>query len=64
MERENAIHDLAYLIERRLGEAEGQPYWDAYRRVIYSDRPWISDDELDGLLVQGRKLLAKKRREA
>lgn len=58
MNREIALYELAEKIERRLGPVWAEPYWEAYRRVIYTDRPWISDEQIDRLLAKGRERLA------
>lgn len=59
MNREVAMYDLAEEIERKLGEERAEPYWEAYRRMVYADRVPISDEQVDRLIAKGRERLAR-----
>lgn len=58
--REVSMAHLAQMIERTLGEAHAEPYWEAYRRMIYTDRVPISDEQVDRLLAKGSERLTNR----
>lgn len=57
--REVDMHDTAEAIERKFGEHRAEPYWAAYRRIIYTDRAPISDEQVDRLIAKGQALLSR-----
>jgi hypothetical protein len=54
------VHDMAERIERRKGAKIAEPFWEAYRRMIYTDRPEISDAEIMETLRKGADILAPR----
>lgn len=54
------MHDMAEAIERRNGAAMAEPFWNAYRRMIYTNYPEISDTEAMETLRNGAEILAAR----
>lgn len=61
MNREIAMFELAEAVERRLGPVAAEPYWHAYKRIVYTDHAPISDAQIDRLLAKGRQRLLSPR---
>jgi hypothetical protein len=59
--REVAVYEMAYRVERAAGQRAGKPFRDAYARIVYADRAFIGDAEIDRLLAEGARLLEEMR---
>lgn len=58
MNREVLMFEAAEAIERKLGAIAAEPYHNAYRRMVYTDRYPISDAQVDRLLAKAQQRLA------
>jgi len=56
------VHDMAEKIERIKGAKVAEPFWNAYRRIIYTNYPEISDTEIVEILGKGEEILALRER--